>query len=384
MSRVLVVSQYFPPDLTAAAFRMGELYKYLSKNGIETEVLTTTPHKIDLSLQTREHKAVKSGPIYRVPVKSASHLNQYFEFWFGSRKVPQKSYDWVIVSSPPMSVFQIAKRFLPASKIHLDIRDIWPDSAIAAGKFSEGMLYKYFKRYERKMYETVSSISAVSKPMAQYIRDIVPEKEVFVVYNGVPTEDLEKMARYRNGFGKGSNGRLKIAYAGNLGLLQGLEVVPDAMGLVKDLEVEFSFIGSGALEKTIRRKATEQRNISFFSPMARRELIPFLAQEADVLFINLKRDWILEKTIPSKLFDYLLLGKPIIAGIKGEGKEILDETGATVFFEQDSPVSLAEAIKKMHRDYPVYAKNASSKMPDIIKRYEREKQFSAILERVTR
>jgi len=118
--------------------------------------------------------------------------------------------------------------------------------------------------------------------------------------------------------------------------------------------------------------------------MARKELIPFIAREADVLFINLKKDWILEKTIPSKLFDYLLLGKPVIAGIKGEGKEILEETGAAVFFEQDSYASLAEAIKEMHRNYSVYAGNASSKMPAIIKRYEREKQFSAILERIAR
>ena len=387
MKKVLLISQYFPPDITAASFRIGALHTYLLGNGVDADVLTTTPHKSVLLENIQNGELLKSEEqVHRVSVKSKRHILQYVEFLMKTRHFTRgnKNYDWIIVSSPPLSVFQVAKRFLPRAKILLDVRDLWPDAPVAAGKMSKGLMYVLFKKYEQMMYKTASVVSAVSRPTAQYIRDIVPEKDVFVVYNGVPAEDLEEMAKWRNGFAKGRNGGLKIAYAGNLGLLQGLEVVPDAMELVKDLEVDFSFIGSGVLEKTIKEKAAEKRNISFVPPMARKELIPFIAREADVLFINLKKDWILEKTIPSKLFDYLLLGKPVIAGIKGEGKEILEETGAAVFFEQDSPASLAEAIKKMNRNYSVYAKNASSKMPALIKRYEREKQFSAILERIAR
>lgn len=386
MKKVLLISQYFPPDITAAAFRMGALHSFLLEKGVDADVLTTTPHKFE---QTNNVKGVKDDSqkhIFRVPVNSKKHVLQYLEFLVRTRKFAPKNtqYDWIIVSSPPLSVFQVAKRFLPGSKIFLDIRDLWPDTPVAAGKMSQGLQYNFFKKYERKMYQYASAISAVSEPMAQYIKDLVPGKEVSVVYNGIPAEDLREMARWRKFVKRKGNGKLTIAYAGNLGLLQGLEVVPEALEMVKDLKVEFAFIGSGALEKTIRKKAAEQRNIAFISPMTRKELLPFLARETDVLFINLKKDWILEKTIPSKLFDYLLLGKPIIAGIKGAGKEILVETGSAVFFEQDSPSSLAEAIREMHRHYEIYAENACSNMPTIAKRFEREKQFSKILERITR
>ena len=381
MTKVLLITQYFSPDITAAAFRTSELRSFLVSNNIETDVLTTSPHKGTISLDP-EGVGDQEG-VFRVPILSRSNMGQYLEFLFGSLKFTsgKKKYDWVIVSSPPLSVFQIAKRFMPHSKVLLDVRDIWPDSAVAAGKISEGFFYRYFKRYERSMYQTVSSICTVSAPMAEYVQTFVPGKDVFIVYNGIPGSDISAALERKPKPVKSSSG-LNIAYAGNLGLLQGLEVVPEAMKLLHDEDVSFSFIGTGAKEGYIKDASQTQPKISVSGPMKREDLLLHLYENTDALFINLARHPIMEKTIPSKLFDYLIVGKPIIAGIKGEGRQILQETGAAVFFEQDSPPSLTDAIRRMKLEYPLFAGNAASRMPEVASRFKREKQFARILERI--
>jgi len=227
------------------------------------------------------------------------------------------------------------------------------------------------------MYKKANVITAVSKPMASYIEGTVPDKSIHVIYNGIPRKDYEAATRNHENERR-SNEHLNIVYAGNIGLLQGMEVVPEAITLIDDLDIHFEIIGDGVLKSQLQ-DALEKR-VAFRKPMPRDELLEYLRERADVLFFNLKKDPILEKTIPSKLFDYLLLSRPIITGIKGEGREILKKTGAAVFFEQDSAISLVDAIKEMERNYDIYYSNARKNCLNIAKNFIREDMYKKILE----
>lgn len=132
--RVLFVTQYFPPDLTAAAFRIGELARFFYNNSnLEILVLTTVPHKTKLSILKQDY--VPERNINRIPIKSSEHLLRYMEFVLGALKYYfyfVNRFDWIIVSSPPIFVFEIARLFRGSrSKILLDVRDLWPDTPVA-------------------------------------------------------------------------------------------------------------------------------------------------------------------------------------------------------------------------------------------------------------
>lgn len=377
MKKVLIVSQYFPPDITAASFRMGELSKFLFESGkVEIEVLTTTPHRI--VLQSAQDYCPESR-VHRVKVNQSGRLREYFTFLLGGKRVlrESKDCDWILVSSPPISVFQMVRRFVGEKRIILDIRDLWPDSPVAAGRMKKSLVYKFFKNYEKHMYKKANVITAVSKPMASYIEGTVPDKSIHVIYNGIPRKDYEAATRYHENERK-SNEHLNIVYAGNIGLLQGLEVVPEAISLLDNLDITFEIIGDGVLKSQLQEAL--EKKVTFREPMLRDDLVKYLREKADVLFLNLKKDPILEKTIPSKLFDYLLLSKPIITGIKGEGREILKRTGAAVFFEQDSAISLVDAIKEMERNYDKYNRSAKENSLNIAKNFIREDMYQKILE----
>lgn len=377
MKSILIISQYFPPDITAASFRLGELARFLFRSGkVDVGVLTTTPHRI--VLQGAQH-FIPESKVCRIEVNSTNRFAQYYEFLRKGKQFLHSSddYDYMLVSSPPISVFQLVKKRKKDMRIILDIRDLWPDTPVAAGKLKRGIIYKYFKAYERNMYKKADAITAVSKPMAAYIEEMVPNKNIQVIYNGIPREDYER-AFHNQEDERRSKEHLKIVYAGNVGLLQGMEVIPEAVSLVKDLDVTFEIIGDGVLKSQLQEKTGE--SAFFIEPMPREQLIQYLYKEADVLFFNLKKDPILEKTIPSKLFDYLLQAKPIITGIKGEGREILEQTGAAVFFEQDSSISLANAIKEMKENYDIYCSKAKENCLKIAKRFIREDIYSRVLE----
>lgn len=383
---VLLVSQYFPPDLTAAAFRIGALAEILHAHPkLDLHVLTSEPNKLNL-----EGAAPLSIPEYRITrvrATSKAHLLQYLEFLVRSKLQMRRfrHFDWIFVTSPPLSTFLVAYSPFFRGRLMLDIRDLWPDSPVAAGKMKEGLIYRFFKRFEKWMYGAADEITAVSRPMADYIQQMCPEARIGVVYNGVPQREWERMEAGQQRSPKVATQPINLYYAGNIGLLQGLEIIPQALASLGDVPLIFHIIGGGALREELPRKAARfgvEERLIFHQPMRREELVDFLHANADALFINLKRHPILEKTIPSKVFDCLLLSKPIVSGIRGEGRDILARVPSSLFFDQDSPESLARCLRDLTDQWPALADAASRGSLDVVRPFIREAQFNGIAERL--
>lgn len=381
MKKVLIITQYFPPDLTAAAFRIGELVKYLQKtNKFHIEVLTTFPHKTISNNKIKDPVGIN---IYRINITGKGHIKQYIEFIKKAKgKIKNLGYyDWVFITTPPISVYHLSKYLKKGTHIFLDVRDLWPDTPVAAGKLNKSMLYRFFKIYEKKMYKRAKQISVVSKPMANYIQSVIESKDskIIVAYNGVPADDQNKFPKKI--VSKSEISVFNIVYAGNMGLLQGLEIIPESFDLLKNLPIHFTFIGGGAIKNSLEKKLYPYKEkITFLSPMERETLITYLINNAHLMFINLKNHEILEKTIPSKLFDYLLVSHPIVSGLKGEGKEILYKTKAVAYFDNQSKYSLYKAIKFSLENYDELSRNAYCNMRNILRDYTREKSFEKIME----
>lgn len=358
-----MISQYFAPDITAAAYRMESLYNLL-KDKFEVTVLTTTPHK-----SKREIKEVDNN-IHRVNIKSKKNALQYIEFLIKGikfiKKIKKEHFDFVLISSPPIFVFYLTKNLDNNIKMITDIRDLWPDSILEAGKIKKtSLIYKMLTNYERKIYEKSYYITCVSKYMKKelYIRS---GKLPVVVYNGFYEKDFFSFEK-KNFCLWDRKRKLKICYFGNIGFAQFLDPLFEISNDKKmKKKVDISIIGNGNLLNTYKDRYP---HVNYIEPLDRNDLLDYVFNNYDVLFLNLKESEVFEKTIPSKLFDYLLLKKPIISGIKGEGKEILDRFGNAIHFESNSTESLKEAINEVMRNYDFYLNN-------IVKNYSKLIEFS--------
>lgn len=384
---ILVISQYFPPDITAAAFRIGSLCDFLLQHDYQVTVLTSHPHKSNSN--PGNHSDKKAGnplSILRVKINSRRYILQYLAFIIrGFFKILPLAFknriDLVFATSPPLSVFSLGFLIsrIKRAPLIMDIRDLWPDTPVALGKMgNHSVAYRFFKRYEAFMYRRAHWITCVSEPMKLAIEPATPGK-VSVVYNGVSQAETRHLPpspppRIE------TNHPVKVFYYGNIGLAQGLDIVVDTAERL-DSGIHFHLVGEGALKQNFIN-AIESRKLDNFHihpPLSKRQLMEKVATEAQILLINLEDHPVFHRTIPSKLFDYLLHCLPVVYGIKGEGAAILKKTDAAIAFEPNSVSSLAKALEAAVSNYSELLHKARANNPKVVVDYTREKNFEKLL-----
>ncbi len=396
--KVLIICQYFPPDITAAAFRMWDTAELLMSSGHEVRVITAVPHRA-----TEQGSSPKSATeslhwVARCRARPLAgsglipYLRHYLSFLISSTAAAWRlrTRGWVPdviwASSPPLFV-GITGYF--SSKLFrrpwvLDVRDIWPDSAVAAGQLRpQGLAFRLGKILERFLYRRATEITCVSQPMQRYIGGLA-KSPVTVVYNGIRSLHLAN-GRQQNAR-IGPTGRV-LLYAGNLGRVQALDqlirAVADlkAAGLMNAWEVRL--LGAGAVRDELADLAQRlgvNDSIKILPPVARDHVAREMS-DADALFLSLKPDPALRMTIPSKLFDYLGTGMPVVAGIVGEGAEIAQRSGGNLVYSPDSPDALKQALQRLFSSFDQLAARAQTN-PVIVRELFTREQAVGVLEGV--
>jgi glycosyltransferase involved in cell wall biosynthesis len=389
--KVLAVSQFYTPDITAAAFRISETVSHLREMDNEIEVVTTFPHK---GGSTEEVPSSRNG-VHRVQLPDTENkgfLGYIYLYLSFLVKSVLKGYsvgykqkpDVVWASSPPIFVglagWLLAK--LLGVSFALDIRDIWPDSAVAAGQLSDsGFAYKVGRGLEKFLYRHADVITCVAQPMKDYIQQFT-DTGIEVIYNGVEvsadqneiptgkTDHLEEAAS--------SESSKKILYAGNFGHVQQLDLLIDAFadidtGALQE-EWELFFVGGGAKEEGLTSLVESYEltdKIHFLGFVPKKDVFDYL-KSADVLFIHLQDSEVLRLTIPSKVFDYMLADRPLLAGIHGEGKEIIDSVEGNAIFKSGNKQSLIKAWKEL--DQTTNPNGLPENAAKVRKKFSRESQ----------
>jgi glycosyltransferase involved in cell wall biosynthesis len=314
-------------------------------------------------------------------------FNSMWETW----KNRKWGYDVIFASSPPLFVAYsgvLLQSFLKKPLV-VEIRDIWPDSAVAAEQLEEGIIYRFAQLIEKQVYKRAKAVAAVSKPMAKYI-SAYRNNDVIVCYNSVKLESILNRRKYSSSYSKNDD-TFTIAYTGNIGLCQAVGILVAVGKLIKKegLEnIKIRIIGGGAEKKELQSKVQKDNLgdiIKFEGPYPKDQLDEIVDKEVDILFINLKDHFALRKTIPSKLFDYLLFEKPVIYGIYGEGKEILDSLNIGESFVSDSPESLFKAMQNTIKNYDEYQVRAKKLNLNLLeKKFSREINFGKLAEIISK
>ena len=366
--RILMMTQWFDPEPT---FKGLAFAKALRERGHEVEVLTGFPNypggKVYPGYRIRffQREVMEGIPVIRVPLYPSHdafairRIVNYATFALSAASIGAiavKPADVMYVYHPPATVG------LPATLIHgmrripfvYDIQDLWPDTLSATGMVSSRFLLGLVDRWCRLIYRAASKIVVLSPGLKDaLVRRSVPEEKIEVIYNWCDEAQLRKTPK--NGLlakQLGFSGRFNVLFAGTMGKAQALEAVLVAAGRIGGRlpEVQFVFVGGGIEVDRLKGIARERRlNNVLFLPRRPVSEIGELLNLADVLLVHLKDDPLFRITIPSKIQAYLAVGRPILAGVRGDTAELVRMAGAGVDFLPGNPESLSEAVEKFYR-----------------------------------
>ena len=350
--KILVLSFYFRPDLSAGSFRttafVDALKDKLPFDG-QIDVLTTLPNRYSsFSVEALADEKLPGLSIVRIalPSHQSGMLDQAKAFMSFAREVLRKTrgqqYDLVFATSSRLMTAVLGAWVARKNRtlLYLDIRDIFVDTIKDVLPRHLATLTKpVFSLLERWAINSACKVNLVSKGFSGYFSTRYPKQKFSYFTNGIDDEFLslpspESVLR--------TDGMVEVLYAGNLGEGQGLHaIIPD---LAKRMQgrVRFTIIGDGGRKDALRAALVSAGvdSVELMPPMKRAQLIKaYLA--ADVLFLHLNEYDAFRKVLPSKLFEYGAMGKPIWAGVSGYAAEfVCAELDNAVIFH---PCDAAEA-----------------------------------------
>ncbi|WP_339880420.1 glycosyltransferase family 4 protein [Pseudidiomarina gelatinasegens] len=363
--KVLVLSLYYKPDLSAGSFRITSLVEKLREQGADVEVVTTLPNRYSSFTSQALEKEVNDGlVIHRIslpPHKSGmvDQIKAFSRYYKAAHKLTKnKNYDIVFASSSRLFTAYLGARIAKQKKVplYLDIRDIFADTIkdVLSAKLT-WLIKPVLSIIERYTFSKAARINLVSEGFKDYFLERFSDRDYRFFTNGIDNEFLDVSFDTKNNlkvniFGK--KGRiLTIVYAGNIGEGQGLHsIVPQLSSAIGE-KIEFVVIGDGGRKQQLIDKSVGVTNLKVLPPVKRAELIE-IYKNADILFLHLNDYPAFEKVLPSKIFEYAALGKPILAGVSGYAASFLQQEvdNAAVFSPGDVEQAVV-AIKSLSLGY---------------------------------
>ncbi|MFN5182509.1 MAG: glycosyltransferase family 4 protein, partial [Bacteroidota bacterium] len=393
--KILILTQYFPPEIGAPQNRLYELAVRLKKFGHEITILTAMPNYPKMEI----HNGYKGRwcmienmnglEIHRTSIfvtKSKGILNRlmnYYSFvlsslFYGLFNIG--SQDVVFVESPPLFLGKTGwlLSIMKGSKMIFNVSDLWPESAEKLGLVKNKFFLKIAYQLEHFLYEQSWLITGQTQGIVKDIGKRFPKKIVYWLPNGVDLNffkvDYYDGLSFRSKMGFSETDFL-ILYAGVIGHAQGLEVILNAAELLKDKRnIKFVLLGSGP-EKDNLIELKTQKNLEFIyflDPVSKIEM-PEIVAACNVSVIPLKKLDLFKGAIPSKIFENLAMKKPILLGVEGEAKELfIDEANSGFFFEPENEKDLAIQILAMEKDPDLCVKLGENGNKFVAQKFERD------------
>ncbi|MFO0777693.1 MAG: glycosyltransferase family 4 protein [Nitrospira sp.] len=367
MPRILLLTQYFPPEIGAAQTRLFELGQELSCLGWEVEVLTALPNYptgrvfegYDVRKPVRE--VIDGLSVVRVPLRPAQkgfvdRLRCYFSFinsalrW-GSTLCTKP--DVLFVESPPLFLGHAGVRLSKRWGIPMvfNVSDLWPESAKFMGIVKNRLVLAAAEALELSYYRRAALVTGTSNEIIESVLQRCPSTPAEVITNGVDiTRFGSQFANDQARLLLGDQARLTFIYAGVMGVAQGLSLVLDVAAAVRDLShVQFVLIGDGADRELLQRRIEAEclHNVHLLKAQPK-EKIPALLASSAVGFHVLK--FSIPGAVPSKIYEAMASGLPILFAGGGEGARRVLEARAGLVVPYDDVQGLAEAVRRLASD----------------------------------
>lgn len=339
MKRVLIIAQNFYPEIGSAANRIKNIYLELKSKGYEVTVLTSEPRYPNKNLYKEasfwdeeglEEDVIRIEPRTRKYTRNIlNRLLLYLEVTFMLILTifrTDKTYDYVFVSTPPifMGIAGLFAKKRMKAKLVLDVRDLWPESLLGVGVFTNKYVLRFAYGLERVLYQSADHIIINSEGFASYIASKgVAEQKISFMPNSLTEEELHAPLCVSE------NQHITVIYTGNIGLAQDIVKLLDvAKQLQSYSHIKFKIIGYGFRRHEVERFIEEHKltNVELVNAKTRRETLKEVAA-ADIAYVSLVEQEVFQTVLPGKIIDYMCMRKPIVGDVDGYAKDVIEKAG---------------------------------------------------------
>jgi len=373
--KILYLSQYFPPEMGAPAARAAELTYHWAHAGHGVSVLTGFPnHPIGVVPQEWRarlrrltyHEKLNNVDVFRTwlwPLpnrKAHERMRNYASFFLSAalRGLTLPRPDVIIATSPQLLVALAGWWLSFARQIPFvfEVRDLWPESLTAVGLGNEdSLLHHTLAAIAGFLYPRADRIVVVTPAFREHLMKHwrVPEEKIAIVENGVETDlfspqtpaaDLTLRREL------GAENKFLVCYVGTMGMAHGLETLLDAAGRLQqqDASVLFLLVGEGAEKERIKTLAHTRGlvNVRFLDQQPR-EKIPAFISASDACLVLLKKTDVFKTVIPTKMLEFMSCARPVIVGVDGQAREIVEAAQAGFAIDPENASALAQSIQTL-------------------------------------
>lgn len=353
--RILLVSQYYYPE----RFSVQDIAEQLVKFGHEVTVLTGKPnygfHEILPEYKHVKYEEINGVKVHRVNLKPRkgtrlSVIQNYLSFYRNAkRKVNKldKNFDVVLtISLSPVISIAPGIKYARKHKVPcvLYCQDLWPESTVVTGAVRKGSLvYKILYKWSVSLYKKCDKIIVSSPSFKDYFFNElnIKDKGFQTIYQPIllSTKKADPI-QYRHAH--------NIVYAGNIGKIQLIDELVDAMKEVKTPNSKLYLMGMGSELEHIQNRIKNEHLEDIVEyvgalPIEKAEAYYY---KADALVVSLKDEGTVGKTIPNKAIQYMKYGRPLLGVIKGDAKDLLEKANGTVFADEN-PLDIAKSIDEL-------------------------------------
>jgi len=393
--RILFISNNFPPEVNAPASRLSEHARHWIDEGHDVEVLTSAPHFPEgevysgytnrFSIEQYDGIKITRIPMYitenvDVVRRTLSYLSFMISACWYFRRIQNRP-DIVLATSPQFFT-GIAGLFIARRKrvpFVLEVRDLWPESLIAVGAIKQKSIIRLLERLELYLYKSANHIIVVTNAFKRFIKGKgIDDSKISVLKNGAelsmwnaPLDD-ERLRQIRKEHHL--DGKFVVSFIGTIGLAHRADILMDAAEKCTDPDVAFLIIGTGSKRSKIKARQAKSR-LSNFQLLKKvpRDAVPYFLSVTDVSIVHLKASPLFKTVIPSKIFEAMATGTPIVLGVEGESKEIIDVSGAGISIEPENVEQLIQAISFLKSNPEVRQKMGQKGIEHVHNHYDRAK-----------
>lgn len=351
--KILYVHQYFKTPQEGGAIRSYYLAKGLVDQGFEVEMITS--HNEGIYQRT----VIDGITVHYLPIYYSNDLGflkrirSFYSFQKKTKQLILKEcldFDLAYLTSTPLTVGLVGlwlKKRLRKQYI-FEVRDLWPTAPIQIGAIKAGWLKKQLYALEAKIYKHADKIIALSPGMEDWIKEVVPEKEVYMIPNMADCEFFNKELKdpkltsfYH------VDGAFVITYLGSIGVTNHLEFLLDVAEncLEKGLNIKFKIVGDGAKLHQIKLQAylKKLKNVEFYGHQ-NKEGVRRILNITDATYVSFANIPVLATNSPNKMFDSLASGKLTIVNSHGWTKSLVEENECGFYANPLEPNDFIEKL----------------------------------------
>lgn len=371
--KILFLTDNFPPEVNAPASRTFDHCREWVNQGDDVTVITCAPN----FPQGKVYEGYKNK-IWQEEWIEGIRVIRVWSYIVANKGFFKRTLDYIsysissflagifvktdiIIATSPQFFTALSGRTLSFWKRKpwiMEVRDLWPESIKTVGAMKDNAFIRFFEWQEKRCYKSAKKIVVVTDSFKiKLIDKQISREKIHVIKNGVnknlfkpqkKDEDLIKSLKL--------TGKIIIGYIGTHGLAHKLDFILEVASHLKNShpEYHFLFLGNGAeKENLIRLKdALECDNVTMLDSVPKSEVHRFISI-LDVSLINLRKSELFTTVIPSKIFENAAMEIPILLGVEGEAKDIVESYHAGIAFEPENELDFTEKLSQITLEHNI-------------------------------